>query len=123
MANSRNLNKKNDNDNEPSASLRPDESVLEPAPAFTPSVSDDAVDTPEPCTSSSSSNLKRRKILHEDEDINIVDESAESKSYDFFQFIPQSDFSHVTDQQQVLISSSITQTLQPPPTVVRNENH
>ena len=116
--------KTNESELEPSASLRPDDSELEPAAAFTPSLSDDAVETPEPCTSSSSSNLKRRKIvLHEDENT-IVDVSAqESKSYDFFQLIPQTDFSHVTDQQQVLISSSITQTLQPPPTKVRNENH
>ena len=114
-ANGRNLKKKeNGNDNEPSASLRPDESLLEPAAAFTPSISDDAVETPEPCTSSSSSNLKRRKIV--DEDDIIVDESAqESKSYDFFQYIPQSDSSsHVTDQQVL-----ITQNIQPP-TVVRN---
>ena len=114
-ANTRKLKKKtDDNANEPSASLRPDESVLEPAAAFRPSLSDNAVETPEPCTSSSSSNLKRRKIV--DEDDIIVDESAqESKSYDFFQYIPQSDSSsHVTDQQVL-----ITQNIQPP-TVVRN---
>ena len=106
------------------ASLRPDESLLEPAAAFTPSISDDAVETPEPCTSSSSSNLKRRKIvLHEDDNPTVDVSAQESKSYDFFQLIPQTDFSNVTDQQQVRISSSITQTLQPPPTVVRNEDH
>ena len=60
----------------------------------------------------------RRKIVDED-DITIVDESAqESKSYDFFQYIPQSDSSlHVTDQQALL-----TQNIQPP-TVVRNEKY
>ena len=97
--------------------MLPEESVLEPPAACTPTLRDNEDETPEPCTSSSSSNLKRRKIL--DEDDIIVDESVqESKSYHFFQHIPQSDSSsHVTDQQ-VLISS-ITQNVQPP-TVVRN---
>ena len=120
-ANGRNLKKKeNGNDNEPSASLRPDESVLEPEAACTPSLSDDAVETPEPCTSSSSSHLKRRKIVDED-DIIVGDEIAqESKNYDFFQYIPQSDSSsHVTEQQVLIRSSRITQNTQPP-TVVRN---
>ena len=111
------LNKKtNDNDNEPPASLLPDESVLEPAAAFTPSLSDNAVETPEPC-SSSSSHLKKRKILDED-DIIVCESVQESKSYHFFQHIPQSDSSSNVTDQQVLISS-ITQNVQPP-TEVRN---
>jgi len=108
--------KTNDNDNEPPASLLPDESVLEPAAAFTPSFSDNAVETPEPFTSSSSSHLKKSKII--EDDIIVDEEIQESKSYNFFQHIPQSDSSSNMTDQQVLISS-ITQNVQPP-TEVRN---
>jgi len=108
------------NDTEPTESVLPEDTVSEtPAAACTPILGDNAEEPREPCTSSSSSSdLKRRKLNRDDMKC-VEDEIVQaSKDYNFLQYTPQSDSSTMmTDQQQLLITSSITQ---PPPAEVRN---
>ena len=117
-ARNRRKKKTNDNDNEPPVSVLSEDSVLEPPAACTPTLRDNADEITEPCTSSSSSHLKRRKIIDQDDIKCDEDESVQaSKGYNFFQYKPQTDSSTMMTDQQLLITSSITQ---PPPAEVRN---
>ena len=118
-------NSANANDNEPPESVLPEDSVFEPPAACTPDLRDNADETTDTCTSSSSSyDLKRRKIMHQDDMKCVEDEIVQaSKDYNFLQYTPQSDSSTMmTDQPQLLITSSITSSIltQPPPAEVRN---
>ena len=115
----------NDNDNNPPESVLHDESVLLPPAACTPNLYDYAHET-EPCTASSSSSsvLKSRKITEEEEIKCNDDESVEApKTYNFFLHNPDTTSStKLTDQPQLLVTSSITSSnlKQPPAAEVRN---
>jgi len=112
-------NRSTANDTEPTESVLPEDTVSEtPAAACTPILGDNAEEPREPCTSSSSSSdLKRRKLNRDDMKC-VEDEIQESKEYNFFHHAPQSDSSTMmTEQQQQLITSNITK---PPPEQVRN---
>jgi hypothetical protein len=105
-------NRSSANDTEPTESVLPEDTVSETpaAAACTPILGDNADESREPCTSSSSSSdLKRRKLNRDDMKC-VEDEIQESKEYNFFHHAPQSDSSTMmTEQQQQLIIVLLTE--------------